>query len=93
MEGLIASEYTTVVQYKNDKESSNIGSLFCVASSSYSYMKLLADDSGRFQTFASSSSSSPLSNPTNSTTQTTTSSGEDVRSLRRRLTNSNRVST
>ncbi|KEH39614.1 hypothetical protein MtrunA17_Chr2g0333581 [Medicago truncatula] len=92
MEGLIASEYTTVVQYKNDKESSNIGSLFCVASSSYSYMKLLADDLGRFQTFASSSSS-PLSNPTNSTTQTIASSGEDVRSLRRRLTNSNRVST
>jgi hypothetical protein len=92
MEGLVASEYITVVQYKNDKESSNIGSLFCVASSSYSYMKLLADDSGRFQTFASSSSS-PFSNPTNSTTQIPSSSGEDVRSLRRRLTNSNRVST
>jgi len=45
-------------------------------------MKLLADDSGRFQTFASSSS--PLPNTTNSTTQIPASSGEDVRSLRRR---------
>jgi len=89
MEGLIPFVYKAIVQYKNGKERSNIGSWFC-DSPSYSYMKLSAGDSGRFQTFASSS---PSSNPTNSRTQTIASSGGgDVRSPRRRL-NSHRVST
>jgi len=90
MEGLIPFVYKAIVQYKNGKERSNIGSWFC-DSPSYSYMKLSAGDSGRFQTFASSSSS-PSSNPTNSRTQIMAYSGGDVRSPRRRM-NSHRVST
>lgn len=87
MEGLIPFVYKAVVQYKNGKERTNISSWFC-DSPSYSYMKLPAGDSGRFQTVFSSSSSS--SNPTK---VVISSSGDDVRSPRRRSINSHRVST
>lgn len=90
MEGLIPFVYKAIVQYKNGKQRSNVSSWFC-DSPSYSYMKLSAGDSGRFQNF-DASSSSPSSNSTNSRTQIVASSGGDVRSPRRRL-NSHRVST
>nr|XP_004506624.1 uncharacterized protein LOC101509861 [Cicer arietinum] len=81
MEGLIPFVYKAIIQYKNGKEGS-IGSWLC-DSPSYSYMKLPAGDSGRFQTvvFSSSSSSSNIA-----------SSSGDVRSPRRRL-NSHKIST
>ncbi|KAL5073054.1 hypothetical protein RYX36_012038 [Vicia faba] len=86
MEGLIPFVYKAVVQYKNGKERTNISSWFC-DSPSYSYMKLPASDSDQFQTIYSSSPSSNL------TKVIISSSGDDVRSPRRRSINSRRVST
>ncbi|CAJ2655781.1 unnamed protein product [Trifolium pratense] len=94
MEGLIPFVYKAIVQYKNGKQRSNIGCSWFNDSPSYSYMKLPAGDSGRFQIVASSFSSPP-SNVTGSTTQIVASPGGNinVRSPCRRLINSHRVST
>jgi hypothetical protein len=93
MEGLIPFVYKAIVQYKNGKQGSNIACSWFCDSPSYSYMKLPAGDSGRFQTVASSFLSSPPSNATGSTTQIVASPVGNVRSPRRRLINSHRAST
>ncbi|XP_054785107.1 uncharacterized protein LOC129291651 [Prosopis cineraria] len=90
MEGLIPFVYRAFVQYKNEKEGP-LGSLFS-ESPSYSYMRLPAGDSGRFQPSASAflsdygftSASSSSSKSAASAAQVLTSSG--VQSPRRRLT-------
>ncbi|XP_054781664.1 uncharacterized protein LOC129288886 [Prosopis cineraria] len=81
MEGLIPFVYKAIMQYRNGKEGA-IGSWLC-ESPSYSYVRLAAGDSGRFQTSASvllsdygfsatappAKSSSPSNNSSSSATQ------------------------
>ncbi|KAI4356515.1 hypothetical protein L6164_000534 [Bauhinia variegata] len=83
MEGLIPFVYKAIMQYKNGKEGS-IGSWLC-ESPSYSYIRLPAGDSGRFQTSASSLfHSSPSSKSSTSATQVRASSTVESR-IRRRV--------
>ncbi|KAG4925062.1 uncharacterized protein LOC114395333 [Glycine soja] len=72
MEGLIPFVYKAIMQYKGDKDGHPIGSWLC-ESPSYSYMRLPAGDSGRFQIQAPASSfsaASPSSTNPNSSSAT-----------------------